>query len=327
MHATSGQAPSLLTPARPDRIAGGLWGMLVGDACGVPYEFHTADEIPPFAAIEMTPPEGFRRAHRGVPVGTYSDDGAQALCLLASLLDRGGLDPDDLARRFVAWFEEGYLAVDGEVFDCGVQTGQAIRALMGGAAALSAGPVSEQANGNGSLMRVLPLALWHRGLDVELVRDAHRQSRVTHGHPRSQVCCALYCLWARRTLEGHEGPWAAAVEALREIYEGDETRLGELEFHVRPDDLSPGRGSGYVVDCLRSARWAVEQGGYEEVIRASIALGHDTDTTACVAGGIAGLRDGLGAIPIRWREALRGGDLFEPLLAGLLAAPGETSPA
>jgi ADP-ribosylglycohydrolase len=318
MHATSSPPPSAAPLTRLDRIAGGLLGQLVGDACGVPYEFHAAAEIPPLAAIEMTPPEDFRRAHRGVPVGTYSDDGAQALCLLASLLERGTLDPDDFARRLVAWFEDGYCAVDGDVFDCGVQTGQAIRALMGGAAALSAGPASEQANGNGSLMRVLPLALWHTGVDAALVRDAHRQSRVTHGHPRSQVCCALYCLWARRILDEHPEPWASAVESLREIYDGDEKWLGELEFHVRPDDLSPGRGGGYVVDCLRSARWAVDQGGYEDVIRASIALGNDTDTTACVAGGIAGLRDGQGAIPIRWRAALRGGELFEPLLAGLL---------
>jgi ADP-ribosylglycohydrolase len=315
MHANEHRAGGI---SRADRLAGGLWGLLVGDACGVPYEFHAASEIPPIELIEPTPPVGFRRAHGGVPVGTYSDDGAQALCLLASLLDRGAFDPDDFARRLVAWYEEGYLAVDGVVFDCGVQTGQAIRALLRGAAPLEAGPANEQANGNGSLMRVLPLALWHSGPDVELVRDAHRQSRVTHGHPRSQACCALYCLWARRTLEEHPDPWNSAVEALREIYESDASRLEELEFQLRPGDLSPGRGSGYVVDCLRSARWAVDQGGYETVVRAAIALGNDTDTTACVAGGIVGLRDGLDSIPIRWREGLRGDELFGPLLAGLL---------
>jgi ADP-ribosylglycohydrolase len=323
MHASENQVPGGAAELSwSERVTGGLWGLLVGDACGVPYEFHAASEIPAIELIEPTPPPGFRRAHGGVPVGTYSDDGAQALCLLASLLDRGALDPADFARRVVAWYEDGYLAVDGLVFDCGVQTGQAIRALLAGAAPLEAGPAIEQANGNGSLMRVLPLALWHAGPDVALVRDAHRQSRVTHGHPRSQVCCALYCLWARRVLEQHPSPWAAAVESLREIYDGDQRWLGELEFHVRPDDLSPGRGGGYVVDCLRSARWAVDQGGYEDVIRAAIALGNDTDTTACVAGGIAGLRDGLDAIPIRWREALRGGELFEPLLAGLLQRAG-----
>ncbi|HEU4534512.1 MAG TPA: ADP-ribosylglycohydrolase family protein, partial [Polyangiaceae bacterium] len=79
--------------ARREGLAGGLVGLLVGDALGVPYEFHRASALPPADAIEMQPPPGFSRSHRGVPPGTYSDDGAQALCLLASLLDRGGFDP------------------------------------------------------------------------------------------------------------------------------------------------------------------------------------------------------------------------------------------
>lgn len=73
-------------PTRAERIAGGLIGLLVGDALGVPYEFHEADEIPPSAQIEFEPPAGFDRSHKGTPPGTWSDDGAQALCLLDSLL-------------------------------------------------------------------------------------------------------------------------------------------------------------------------------------------------------------------------------------------------
>jgi ADP-ribosylglycohydrolase len=310
--------------AQGDRLAGGLVGMLVGDALGVPYEFHRAEALPPAEQIEMRPPDGFSRSHRGVPPGTYSDDGAQALCLLASLLDRGHLDPEDLGRRVLNWYEHGYLAVDGEVFDVGVQTGVALRALAAGRPALEAGPREERANGNGSLMRVLPLALWHRGDDAELARDADLQSRVTHGHARSRVCCMLYCLWARRVLAGEADPWASAVAALRALpLAGDETEA--LEFHVRPDEASPeGRGSGYVVDSLRSARMCCAEGSFEAAVRRAIALGDDTDTTACLTGGIVGLRDGLGAIPARWREALRGRELWEPLLGRLLerhAAP------
>jgi ADP-ribosylglycohydrolase len=81
-------------------------------------------------------------------------------------------------------------------------------------------------------------------------------------------------------------------------------------------------GTGYVVDCLHSARFALEQSTYEGVVKAAIALGNDTDTTACVAGGLAGVRDGVAAIPSRWREALRGRELFEPLLLGLLQHRG-----
>lgn len=301
-----------------DRISGGLWGLLVGDALGVPYEFHPPEDLPPLPALEMTPPDGFRRAHAQMPPGTWSDDGAQALALLASLLDCGRFESEDFARRLVAWYQQGYLAVDNVVFDVGIQTSQAIRALIGGTPAQSAGPDHERANGNGSLMRVLPLALWHRGSDTELVRDAHAQSQVTHGHLRSQVCCALYCLWARAILAEHPEPWQQAVATLRAIYGADSPALAELEVHLRPDEPPKGQGGGYVVDCLHSARMATQQGTYEAVVKSAIALGHDTDTTACVAGGIAGMRDGVAAIPARWRQALRGKEMLEPLLRRLL---------
>ena len=311
-------------PTFAERLEGGLFGLLIGDALGVPYEFHAPDELPPPAEIEFTPPADFRRAHAGVPPGTWSDDGAQALALLASLLDCGRLDLQDFGKRLVDWYEHGALAVDGRVFDVGVQTSQAIRQLIAGTPAEKAGPDGERANGNGSLMRVLPLALWHRGDDAALVADAHRQSLVTHGHLRSQVCCALYCLWARRTLQEHRDPWPAAVTALRTIYGRGSPEYRELESSVQPDDGGQVHGSGYVVDCLHSARWAVQAGSYELVVKAAIGLGHDTDTTACVAGGIAGVRDGLVAIPERWRSNLRGQTLVQPLVDRLVQLFGGT---
>lgn len=306
-------------PTREERIEGGLYGLLIGDALGVPYEFHPPEQIPALELIEFEPPVGFSRAHVGVPPGTWSDDGAHALCLLASLLYREGLDLEDLGRRLVNWYELGYMAVDHEVFDVGIQTREALANVRAGVPALKAGPDGERANGNGSLMRVLPLVLWHRGDDAALARDAMLQSRVTHGHMRSQVCCALYCLWARRTLEGVADAWGEALATFRALYpEGSEQRE-ELEGAVRPDSSEPGRGSGYVVDCLRSARDCMAAGPYERVVKAAVALGHDTDTTAAVAGGIAGLRDGVGAIPARWRDALRGQERVQPMLKQLLA--------
>lgn len=296
-----------------ERILGGLYGLLVGDAVGVPYEFHTPATLPPWEAIELIPPPEFRRAHARAPAGAWSDDGAQALCLLASLLECGRLDADDLGRRFVAWRDTGYLAVHGVVFDVGVQTSAALAALKLGVPALRAGPSGERQNGNGSLMRVLPLALWHQGDDRELVRDAKLQSRITHGHPRSQLCCALYCLWARATLLGSSDAWATAADTLRGLC-GDTEWGRELEEHIRPDDEPQGNGSGYVVDCLHSARLALLEPTYERVVKRAISLGNDTDTTAAVAGGIAGLRHGLDGIPARWLTALNGRDLLAPLV-------------
>jgi ADP-ribosylglycohydrolase len=98
---------------RASAIRGGIFGLLIGDAVGVPYEFREPETLPPLELLEMSPPEGFLRSHRGTPIGTWSDDGAQALCLLASLLDCGKLDADDLAQRLVNWYRGGYLAVRG----------------------------------------------------------------------------------------------------------------------------------------------------------------------------------------------------------------------
>ncbi len=304
-----------------DRIAGGIYGLLIGDALGVPYEFQSAAAIPAAEAIEYEPPAGFRRSHARVPPGTWSDDGALALQLLKSLLDRGRFDADDFGRRLVAWHDRGELAVDGKVFDVGIQTSRAIGALKAGKPALDAGPTDEYANGNGSLMRVLPLAIWHRADDLALVYDAMSQSRVTHGHPRSQVCCALYCLWARRVLEGFEpdSAWEGAVAAIRSLSTTSAPWQPELEFCLENSDCAGGEGTGYVLDTLHSARWAVQtaRGDFEKTVRAAIRLGNDTDTTACVAGGIAGLHVGHAAIPQRWRNHLRGREWVDPMIEKL----------
>src|SRR5262245_32166154 len=115
-----------------ERIEGGVVGLLLGDALGVPYEFHQRHEIPTLAEFEFDPPAGFQRSHRRVLPGTWSDDGAHALILLASLLHCGQLDLQDLGNRLVNWYISGYKAVAGDVFDVGVQTSQAINQLQRG---------------------------------------------------------------------------------------------------------------------------------------------------------------------------------------------------
>jgi ADP-ribosyl-[dinitrogen reductase] hydrolase len=303
--------------SRADRVAGGLWGLLIADAVGVPYEFHRADALPPIASLDMIPPPGFRRAHPGTPPGTWSDDGAQALALLDSLLTMGRLDLDDFGARLLAWFDQGAYTPDGRVFDCGMQTQTALDALRRGVPAATSGRTDEQANGNGALMRVLPMALWHAGDDAALIADAERSGLPTHGHLRSGVVCALVCLWARRRLEGEADGFDAACAGLRAAYAGDRARAAELEVVLSTGGPT---GSGYVVDTLHGARHALTVGGddYAAVVRAAIALGRDTDTTACVAGGLAGLRAGVAGIPAAWRSALRGAEQVDRLLGRLL---------
>jgi len=298
-----------------EQAEGGLFGLLVGDALGVPYEFHEPEEIPAMELIQMSPPPGFPRSYSHVPLGTWSDDGAQALCLLASLLSCEQWSPDDFAGRLLAWYRQGFLAVDGTIFDVGIQTGVALDRLAEGIPPLEAGLSGERNNGNGSLMRTLPLVLVHNGDDASLANLAQAQSLLTHGHPRSQICCALYAMWARYEILRTIDPWQDAVVSLRSIYPPGSIFQQELDSILNRAD-SP-KGSGYVVDCLHSARLACRGKSYELIVQRAISLGHDTDTTACVAGGIAGIRHGKAGIPDRWMEALRGMEILDPLLAHL----------
>ena len=199
----------------PDVRIGGVIGLLVGDALGVGFEFKRPSQIPARDRIEMTMPVSFNRTYAGVQSGTWSDDGAQTLCLLASLLECGRFVLTDFADKLLRWRDEGYMAVDGDVFDCGVQTARSLDRLHDGASPVESGGVSVMDNGNGSLMRTLPLALWHRGSDDDLARDAHLQSLPTHAHPRSLVACAFYCLVARgRAVRGRSRPRARIPEAV-----------------------------------------------------------------------------------------------------------------
>src|SRR5215217_5283072 len=140
---------------KKDRITGGIVGLLVGDALGVPYEFHPQEQIPSLEEIEFEPPPGFRRAHDTVPIGTWSDDGAQALILLDSLLTRGKFDVEHFAKGLIEWFDRDFMAVD-DVFDIGIQTQKSIIKLKRGTEPRLAGGTDDYSNGNGSLMRVLP---------------------------------------------------------------------------------------------------------------------------------------------------------------------------
>ena len=305
----------------PARLAGAVWGHLAGDALGMPYEFRTAAQI---TDVEW---RGNGTHHQ--PAGTWSDDGALMLALLDSLLDTG-FDPDDQGRRSLDWFANGRYAPGGTVFDWGHATSTAMSALKGGIPAIDAGPVGERDCGNGSLMRILPLALVERAAsDDRMVEMAHLASRVTHGHPRCQVACALYSLVVRQLLTGHRERDAALGDArsrLRSIY-----ATANLTAHLHAlDELeawAKRTGSGFVMDSFWSA-WDAFAGAdsYQDAVVRAVRYGEDTDTTAAIAGGLAGAYFGVDDIPADWRAGLREPSIFRPLVDGLIETDTEHGP-
>ena len=301
------------------QLRGGVYGLLLGDAAGVPYEFQSPGVLARHAAaIDMTPPPGFARTY-SVPVGTWSDDGALMLCLLESLVESGRFDLDDQARRMVDWLDRGHLAVDGHVFDVGITTRQALgrarRLMAEGRSPAGRGEAHEQSAGNGTLMRILPLALWHDGPDAELARMAMEHSALTHAHPACQVACAVYCLWVRSLAAAGADPFADAMARIADLVAGDPTLAAALD-RIEQARSTPPAGTGYVVDTLHSARAVLAAGtDFRDVIRRAILLGHDTDTTAAVAGGLAGVKFGVAALPGDWMGLLRGRELVEAILS------------
>ena len=311
-----------------ERLEGAIWGHLVGDALGVPYEFR-----PPEAIGEVA--FGARGTHRQPP-GTWSDDGALMLALLDSLVawdDTVGhagvrFDPADQGRRIRRWYDEGAYTPDGDGrFDVGNATRAAIDALRAGVPAEEAGSVLPDGLGNGSLMRILPVALAGRGLDdATLVRWAVTASGVTHGAALPRVACALYVLLAARLLDSSdalEAP-AAALAGAREALERGARRL-PAGGCARPS-CSPGAGARAAATSPTPSgprgRRSRRADSYEAAVTRAIRFGHDTDTTAAIAGGLAGIRWGIDGIPAAWLAAMRGHDVAGPLVDRLLAGAG-----
>jgi ADP-ribosylglycohydrolase len=306
--------------AKLDRIRGGVYGLLVGDALGVPYEFSPAASIPERHLIEMSPPSGFARAHSNVPEGTWSDDGAQALALLKSLVECQSLDLDRFTDALMDWYRNGSMTPDGRVFDIGNQTMHALENYARYGNPLTCSASEDWNNGNGSLMRTLPCALIAASSPADIIARARRQSLPTHAHLRSQLACSLYSLMAWQMVEGK-----APIEALdyaQDTLEEAVAPTEQMELSIVLDGrLDPSKGSGYVVDSLWSAiRCVLATENYEDCVRAAIALGNDTDTTACIAGGVAGVFYGEQGIPERWRRALQGQSIVEGVLDQLRAS-------
>src|ERR1017187_228210 len=297
--------------SQKDRILGGLWGSLVGDALGVPVEFKDR------ATVQLDPVRDMREfgTHRQ-PRGTWSDDSSMLLCTADSLLNHE-FSLADMGERFVRWMNEGLWTAHGDVFDMGGTTCTALMRIAKGMPAKQAGGLHEDSNGNGSLMRILPAVLRFAGEPLETFSGRlEKVSAITHGHARSRMACVFYGLMVRHLLLGWQPQ--PALDSARAEFTGWYERSAEFSTfcHIFEDDLvslSEGEivSTGYVLHTLRASRWCLltTQNFHDCVLRA-INLGGDTDTTGCVAAGLAGVLYGMKSIPADWiHQFARKGDV------------------
>lgn len=307
-----------------EAVRAGIFGLCTADALGVPVEFKTREYLREHPVTEML---GNGTYHQ--PAGTWSDDSSMALCLADSLGKRRGLDPEDIMKRFQRWQDKGQYSPWGECFDIGNATAWALRRYELGSPALSCGGADEHSNGNGSLMRILPIVYplyCQYGPDLpaqpQAMEAVHTVSGLTHAHSLSKSACGIYISIAARLLDGAAVGEAAAqgVSGALAFYREREEFLPVLDKWERvasPDTLralgEEGISStGYVLHTLEAALWCLlTTDSYRACVERAVNLGGDTDTTGAVAGGLAGLAYGLQGIPAEWLEALAAKPLVE----------------
>ncbi|MDO7849576.1 ADP-ribosylglycohydrolase family protein [Hymenobacter sp. M29] len=178
-----------------------------------------------------------------------------------------------------------------------------------------AGGSGEYDNGNGALMRIIPLLLhplWQKGNALQRQEVTEQVVSVTHRHPRSIVACCLYLEIANHLLHGRTCQDAYA-EVCRTFVASLTTRLKkEVIYFSRVLDGTLAElpeaaieSGGYVIHTLEASLWCLlRQETYETTVLAAVNLGNDTDTTAAVVGPLAALVYGEQSIPEDWMAIL-----------------------
>ncbi len=281
------------------RIKGGLFGLVVGDALGVPVEFVARHRLKEKPVTDM-----LGHGTHNQPAGTWSDDSSMALITLESLLD--GYSLEKMMLGFNRWLSMAYMTPHDVVFDVGNTTRHAIYDYRPGKAPLECGLNDPYSNGNGSLMRILPLSIYlAEQTPNNIILRSGEVSSLTHAHIRSRLCCGYYSLLISQLLNGQS--WNEAIQFANQTIskwippeeEGHFKRVLTTEIlHAKEKDI---KSTGYVIDTLEAALWCCHTtDSWSQAVLKAVNLGGDTDTIGAVTGGLAGIIYGYDNIPQRW---------------------------
>ncbi len=303
------------TPEGPDlldRARGVILGLAVGDALGAALEFAPRTASPKDYLRDMAGGGPF-----GLKPGQWTDDSALTFALAKSLILRNGFDPEDVMTRFHSWYCTGEYSCTGTCFDIGVTTREALERFERSGDPF-AGSTDERKAGNGSLMRLAPVALFCLDNEAEAIRIAREQSRLTHAAPQCISACDYFVQLLRSTMLGGGHPlelgrWSGHpdIEAAKTAYWGGRER----RFI---------RSGGYVAETLEGALWAVGSSAtFEDALISAVNLGNDADTVGAVTGALAGAKYGASSIPQRWLKPLAWREELEALAVSLVHTGSE----
>ena len=308
---------------RPAVIKDTLFGLAVGDALGVPVEFISRE------TLRMNPVTDMRGyGTHNLPPGTWSDDSSLAFCLAEALTH--SFDLNIISENFQKWYYQSYWTPRGHVFDVGITTKYAIYNLSKGTKPELAGGFDEDENGNGSLMRILPLLFYIKDKPInERFQFTKIVSSITHGHIRSVIACFYYLELARGLLNQEDkfAIYKNLKTSVTEHLQSLSINTSEIKLFNRllKDDIQDSpeeniQSSGYVLHTVEASIWCfLTTTTYKDAVLKAVNLGQDTDTTGTVTGGLAGLYYGFNSIPGNWISQLARRDDIEDLANRLVA--------
>lgn len=286
-----------------ETIYAGIVGGVVADALGVPYEFKSYSTMQEYPAIGMM---GYGTYNQ--PPGTWSDDSSMTLALMDSLIN--GVDYKDMIEKFCDWFLNAKYTPLGDVFDIGNTTRSSLRNYYyDHLDPLDCGLTGGRDNGNGSLMRVMPILLYINAKDLDLDKQIElvdNVSALTHAHKISKASCNIYNFIVQEVLNNKNKDLKTligiGIDKSRQYYENSEydcfeTIYNDL-FSLSDDYIG---SNGFVVDSLEVALYcSYHTDSYEDAVLKAVNYGGDTDTNAMIAGGLVALYYGFEAIPENW---------------------------
>ncbi len=302
-----------------DRYRGCLLGLAAGDAVGTTVEFQPRGSFPPVTDMIGGGPFGLRP-------GEWTDDTSMALCLGASLLERGAFDPRDQLNRYLRWWREGEWSSNGRCFDIGNTVRSALRRYERTGEPFP-GSTDPRSAGNGCIMRLAPVVLFFHPDREAATRFAGGSSRTTHGALECVEACRLLAAVLCAALDGAGKEEVLAAGAGLDLAAPKVAAIARGEWRGKEErDI---RGSGYVVESLEAALWCFWKAeDFADAVLRAANLGADADTTGAVCGQVAGAFFGAEGIPAKWLGRLARRDEIAAMAAALGAArPGEASPA
>jgi ADP-ribosylglycohydrolase len=278
-----------------DRVAGAFVGLAIGDALGAPVEFADRGTFEPVTS--------YRSGGRfNLPAGAWTDDTAMALCLAQSLIEKRTLDNGDLLNRFCDWAENGTNTSTGIAVGIGQNTLRVLGDFRRNGY-LEALPFGAKNDGNGSLMRLAPVSCFAKDNIEEAVVLAGLQSRATHASRHAEECCQILAELLCHLISGKPLMWAVEQAHNRPRNNEISMMMHRNIVEESADDIQSG---GYVINTLHAALWSnLTADSFESAVLRACNLGDDADTTAAVAGQIAGAIYGYSNIPQDLKDGLK----------------------